>query len=327
MRRLSLVALLFAALPAAAGDIVGYVAGSQASIDRYDRFPSGIGSPTPNTAAGFVGAGLDLSGIGWMTGNPTFAVSLLAAVPTNNPAAPAVGRYVIGANHVGLPATVTFADNQGVTHSYSVVATQRLTTGGVASDLIVGRLAADVPTADGIRPLPLADVTAASVVGLNALAYGQKDSYGTNRRQLGLATLTGTEVIDYGGSDPSPTETAKWDRIPGQPGSVQLVGGDSGGPLIARGLNGETALVGVHNAIDGVTSYSSFVPRAEYVTQLNAFMGVDGYRVLFAPVPEPAGLLAVGLFGCWVVRDRRRVGRCLQRAVPGRAECFVEPGA
>ena len=311
MRRLPALFACLLASPAWAGDLVGYVAGSQASIDRFDRFPNGIANPTPNASGSFVGAGLDLSGIGWLTGNPTFAVSLIAAVPSATPTDPAVGRYILGAAHVGFGANVTFADNQGVTHTYSVTGTQRLTTNGVPSDILIGRLSANVPAGDGVKPLPLAQLTPATAVGLEAFAYTQNTAYGSTgpngtgdptRRQLGLATIGSVEQVDFGAGN-SPTMDAVWQRDPGRTGSVLLTGGDSGGPLFTRGQNGETALIGGHMGADagqGI-SVSSFLPEAEYVTQLNQFMGVDGYQVLFAPVPEPAGLLAAAaaVAGVW----------------------------
>ncbi len=307
MRRLPALLACLLAAPAWAGDIVGYVANSQTSIDTFDRWPNGIASPTPNGAAGFVGAGLNLSGIGWRADNPTFAVSLIAAVPTADPSAPAVGRYILGAAHVGLGTSVTFADNLGVTHTYAVTATQRLTTNGVLSDILIGRLSANVPSGDGIKPLPLAAVTRTTAVGLEAYAYTQNAAYGSTRRQLGLATIGAVQQVDFGPGN-SPTVDAVWQRDLNRTGSVLLTGGDSGGPLFTRGLNGETALIGAHMGVDagqGV-SVSSFLPEAEYVTQLSQFMGVDGYQVLFAPVPEPTGLLAVAVVGALAWRRRAR---------------------
>jgi hypothetical protein len=314
-RYLLALALVFTAVaPAVAGDIVGYVSGNAASIATYDRFPNGINSPTPNTSSSFVGAGLDLSGIGWLTNNPTFATSLLAGVPVADPNGPAVGRYIVGANHVGFGPSVTFAENTGVTHTYSVTSTLRLTTNGVPSDILIGRLAS-APTADGIAALPLAELTATNAVGVKSYAYGQNANYGADRRQLGLATIGDVQTVSFGGGD-SPTVDAIWQQDPNQPGSVLLVGGDSGGPLFTRGAHGETALIGAHMGVDAqqLLSASSFLPTPEYVLQINGFMLQDGLQVQVVPVPEPAGLLA---FVVGAVAWRRWVGGTRGANVPG----------
>ena len=161
------------------------------------------------------------------------------------------------------------------------------------SDILIGRLAT-APTADGIASLPLADLTATTAVGVHSYAYGQNENYGAVRRQLGLATIGDVQTVAFGGGD-SPTVDAIWQQDPNQPGSVLLLGGDSGGPLFTRGSNGETALIGSHMGVDTsqLLSASSFLPTPEYVVQINGFMLQDGQQVQIAPVPEPVGLLAV----------------------------------
>ena len=310
-RRLLALALVFAAVPpAGAGDIIGYVppgqSGNAASVDSFDRFPNGIGSPTPNSSTSFVGAGLDLSGVGWLTNDSTFATSLLASVSVADPNAAAVGRYVVGANHVGFGSGITFADNAGVTHAYSVVSTLRLTTNGVPSDVLIGRLST-APTADGIGTLPPAGLTSATAVGVESYAYGQNAIYGADRRQLGLATIEFVQEVAFAGGN-SPTVDAIWQQDLNRPGSVLLVGGDSGGPLFTRGTNGETALIGAHMGVDAGQrlSFSSFVPTPEYVQQIDTFMLQDGLRVQIVPVPEPAGLLAVVVIGAAAWRRLRK---------------------
>jgi hypothetical protein len=301
--------VLLATSPTAAGDIVGYASpgepGNAVSIATYDRFPNGMSNPTPNTSSNFVGTGLNLSGIGWLTTTPVFATSLLAAVPISNPNGPAIGQYVVGANHVGFEGSVTFADNAGVTHTYAVTSAIRLTTNGVPSDIVIGRLAT-APTADGITALPLANLTSTTAIGVEAYAYGQNESYGADRRQLGLATIGDVQTVSFDGGI-SPTVDAIWQLDPDRPGSVLLIGGDSGGPLFTRGSNGETALIGAHMGVDveQMLSVSSFLPTPEYLLQINDFMLQDGLQVQIVPVPEPAGTMAVMGIGIVVWRRSR----------------------
>ena len=315
MRRLPALLACLLASPAWAGDLVGYVAGNQASIDTFDRWPDGIASPARNPSGSFVGAGIDLSGIGWRTDAPTFAVSLISP------------QYIVGAAHVGFGSTVTFADNGGQVHTYALatnpdgsVQTRQLTTPGQGtSDVLVARLAAPVSAADGVRFLRFADVNATTAVGLEAFAYTQNTAYGSTgpngtgdptRRQLGLATISQVGTVAFGTAEnpTSPTTGAVWRQDANRTGSVLLTGGDSGGPLFARGydaqgVGSEAALIGCHFGVDekSPTSVSSFLPDADtvggYVAQMNDFMSQDGYQVLFVPVPEPAGLLAVAVVG------------------------------
>ena len=214
----------------------------------------------------------------------------------------------MGANHVGFGPSVTFAENTGATHTYSVTDTLRLTTNGVPSDILIGRLAT-APTADGIAaPAAGRRLTPATAVGLESYAYGQNGSYGADRRQLGLATIGAVQTVDFGGGN-SPTVVAIWQQDPNRPGSVLLVGGDSGGPLFTRGLNGETALIGAHMAVEPSSCCrpAASSPTPEYVLQINDFMLQDGLRVQVVPVPEPAavGLIAAVALGAGAAIRRR----------------------
>lgn len=301
------VVLALAASTTHGGVIVGYQPGSAASINTYDRFPNGLASPTANGSPQFIGAGLDLSGIGWRPDAPESALTLIAP------------RYVIGAWHVPLGPQLSFANAAGAVTTVTVAQSYRLTTGGVDSDVRLVRLTTAIdPAATGVRPIGVADVTAAGAVGLNALAYGQNPAYnvpvdgspaGTpnpDRRQLGRAVISQVTTATFAPpNEPSPTRVVIWENG-SQPGDVALIGGDSGGPLLVRGVNGDAALLGAHFGAGPNFSASSFLP--EYVGQINTILSDNGDLplVLVTPVPEPAGLLAATGLGLLVARQRRR---------------------
>ncbi|HET6574912.1 MAG TPA: trypsin-like serine protease [Fimbriiglobus sp.] len=289
-RHLLAVALLLAlAAPAPAGVIAGYDPASQASHDTYDRFASGFPTaPVPNSSSAFVAAGIDLSGVGWLAGDPKFAVTLISP------------RHILGANHVGFPGgQVQFVNAAGQVKTYTVMSTTRLTTPGQTqpSDLLLGTLSAAIPAADGIRYIGVAGVTAAQAVGLPMLAYGQNPAYAPSPH-LGTNVINGVSLESFNNpSDPDQTRVMTYDWAAGVPGEMYLIGGDSGGPAFVR-ADGDLALAGVHYGVSRSTndpqpgdfSASTFVP--EYITGLNAAMAGSGFQVTVVPVPEPAGLLA-----------------------------------
>ena len=160
----------------------GYDPASQTSHDTYDRLlPPGSRPPrSPNSSSAFVAAGIDLSGMGSVANNTTFAVTLISP------------RHVLGANHVGFgDGTVRFVNAAGQVKTYTVTSTTRLTTPGetLPSDLLLGTLSAAIPAGDGIRHFGVTRASAAQAVGLPTLPYGQNPAYATSPH-------IGTNVID-----------------------------------------------------------------------------------------------------------------------------------
>jgi hypothetical protein len=281
-----LLAAVFA-LQAPAADLVGYADDPA----RYDRFASGFpASPVATAAAQFLGAGLDLSGVGWVTAGPRTGVTLIA------------DRYIIGSAHNGFAVGtgVTFAGTGGL-RAFTVDQVTRLSTGALPSDLIVGRLSAST-AGTGVTPIPVGQVSAAQVVGTPLLVYGSNPNAPySNSPHLGLGTVAGTRQISaFGGADDN--VVYEFLRDPAVAGSAQAVGGDSGSPSLVRQGN-QAVILGTHYAIGtlGGQPATFDVFLSEYLLQIRQ---ATDFTVLVAPVPEPAGLLiaAVAAAACGRVR-------------------------
>ncbi len=322
-----LVALALHARPAAAGEIVGYDPANPNSRATYDRYTSGFpDAPVANSSSAFVGAGLDLSGVGNRT-NGNWGVTLVSL------------QHFVTANHVGLYAPgeqVRFLGSDGVLRAYTVavdasgaVRQTRLTTtfsdtpGGptrtLPSDILVVTLAAPIPATDRVTPLAVAANTAP--VGTPLLAYTQNANYGSDTRQLGtnVASDSGLGSFDTTKEKPTPTYEATavigYEYNRSRAGDVALTDGDSGGALLTR--EGNTAvLLGTHYGIsfdpaDPNSVYTSYsTDLASYLDQLSSIVAADGQALRVVPVPEPGsvGLVAAGALGA-LGAVRRRAAR------------------
>lgn len=320
---LALALTLATLAPARGGVINGYDPASAVSRATHDRFAAGWPSaPVANSSAAFVGAGLDLSGIGWISGS-TAAVTLIS------------DRYVIGAAHVGgfnAGASLTFVGSSGAVVTRTVESATVLTTTftdsqgqqrTLPSDLRVARLSGTLTAAEhGVRRVGIAD-PATVAPGLGLLVHGQNTAYGANNFYLGRNTLDRISLESFtpdAGGDPQNEATLTAIYQAGTAaGNGYLTPGDSGGPLLARtpAAADLPALAGVHYGVtnpniplDGYPadpnefSASSFAPA--YIDQINQVMAADNLTVLVVPVPEPAGLVLVAAAGVWAARRRRR---------------------
>ncbi len=314
-RRLSVAVLLLAAAPAPAGVINGYDPASQTSHDTYDRFASGFPTaPVPNSSSLFLGSGVDLSGVGWRTDNPTFAVTLISP------------QHLLTEVHVGIGSQVSFLGGDGVVHTYAVDQTNNKPvainthytdatgTHTVRSDLLLVTLTAPIPAADKVRFFPIAGLSEAQTPGVPVLAYGQNPAYSTSPH-LGTNTAAQVALASFGDPSTETTRVVTYNYTGLRPGEFYLIGGDSGGPLFTRDGN-DFALLGTHYGHSGTDtprpgvdfSASTFLPS--YVDDLNAAMAPTGFQVTLAPVPEPTAVLAVGglVIGVGMVRRRRSSG-------------------
>ncbi|MFZ4767244.1 MAG: PEP-CTERM sorting domain-containing protein [Roseimicrobium sp.] len=268
---------------------------------QHDRFASGYAtSPTPNTSASFIGAGLDFSGVGWNPSVPTQSFAMIS------------DEYFIYASHFAPSTQLSFFSpitssvvNFGVDPNFTPVRATSTITGGQTTDLMVGRLANSVASA-GITSYPILHVANRNgLVGLTALLYGHGGS-DTASPRIGTNTIEG--FVDYSvpASNVYGNTGILYTNGTGPTGEASFQNGDSGSPSFVV-LNGSLVLLGNHSATatDGQgNSYSLDTYLAQYIQEL-ADAGIPLIAVPVA-VPEPtrAFLLIIGLFAAFCQRRR-----------------------
>ena len=296
-----------AALPARAILINGEGPADVTGI--YDRFIVGTYPGTPVANPSFIGSAFDLSGVGWLSSDPSQAVTLVSS------------RYFVGATHLmpGSGSTLLFAGTDHRLYSATVDTVRALTytgTGGAkTSDLSVGRLTLALPAA--VTPMPIfyaGNTSVFSASSFNAYSGVSLFNYGHTAR-MGTNALDGFAQFTIS-SDPRTNiglvyslPTGAGERLPGE---TLLEGGDSGSPTIAS-QNGVYGLIGTHSGVLGQSSYDAFVSYTEFVNQMNVFLGTDGESLTFATVPEPGtvlfGVLLLGFCGTQRMRRGRDADR------------------
>jgi len=180
------------------------------------------------------------------------------------------------------------------------------------SDLTIGRLTAALNPADSIASYPILDLTPTEYIGLNLLVYGWYAAVGT-----GVINALGPENIYWDNNTPSIASDDVLNTLSNHDnlndtymmsftqgiaaGEALLEGGDSGSPSFVP-WNGSLALVGTHTAVDGSTSYDTFLP--EYTQS----MGDKG--IPFTTVPEPSScfLILAGLGAVAFLRRKSGTG-------------------
>jgi len=265
------------------------------SAISHERFSSGFPS-SPVANASFFLSGYDLSGIGWTSGS--FGVTLISP------------RHFVTAAHVSPGASVSFFSTDGVLRNYAVESTHTiLHTAGVATDLLVGRLADPIPGEHNVNHYStLLLGSAGEYVGMTIAAFGSGQRAGTNTiDDIGLI-----DMLPFGSPnsvDDNVVFLADYDAFSGQ---TQGQSGDSGSPSFVA-IGGSLALLGTHSAIDTVSSPTRtidvFVPS--YYTAINDRLALDGYSFgAFVAVPEPSTwAVLVGLLVLAVACLRRRSRR------------------
>lgn len=263
----------------------------------YDRFNVGTypGAPVPNPA--FIGAALDLSGIGWMAADSTRSITLVSS------------QYFVVASHYA-PASgsvLQFLGTDHLLHSATVGSYYTLTymgTGGAqSSDLTVGRLTTALPSS--VNPLPIyyrgtTNVSTPSsfdqYIGLSLFNYGRTARMGTNIlddfSEFSFSTGPATNIGLVYDHDADAGETL-------------LESGDSGSPTLAY-MDGILGLIGTHSGVDGPYSVDAFVAYTPYVDQINAILANDFQMLAFVPEPGTTllGLLVLGMSGALRMRKR-----------------------
>ena len=269
----------------------------------YDRFNVGSYPGAPAANPTFIGAGLDLSGIGWLAAVPNQSITLVSP------------QYFLGASHAlpGIGTTLQFAGTDHLLHSATVASYQTLSyTGGSGaqnSDLTVGRLTTALPSS--VTPMPIfyagpTDITNAS--SFDAYAGVSLFNYGFTAR-MGVNNLDGFTQFSFGG--PLSNIGLVYTQGAGA-GETLLEAGDSGSPTLGY-RDGVYGLIGTHSGVDTPNhrSYDAFVSYTSYINQMNAILGNDGQSLILV-VPEPGTILfGFALLGICAARRVRRMRQAL----------------
>lgn len=287
--------------PARAINIIGEGPANVTGI--YDRFnvDSYPGAPVANPT--FIGTslGFDLSGVGWLAGNPNQSITLVSS------------RYFVGAAHA-FPASGTalqFFGTDHLLHSATVDSYQTLiytgSNGAQTSDLTVGRLTTALPAS--VTPMPIFYMGATDISNPSSFdAYG-----GVSLYNYGWTARMGTNGLDgfgeFGFVQNGPVTNIGLVYTQGAtPGETLLESGDSGSPTLGY-RDGVYGLIGSHSGVDTprALSVDAFVSYTSYVDQMNAILANDGQSLILA-VPEPGTFLfGFALMGMCAARRVRRV--------------------
>ncbi|WP_395746371.1 PEP-CTERM sorting domain-containing protein [Prosthecobacter sp.] len=283
LQRIIFTLLLLSAPAARALTIVGYDAATN------DRFSSGYpDSPVVNGSASFLGAGYDLSGVGWNPANVTQSFAMIS------------DQYFVYSGHYGPGSTMDFySPALGTVVSYGVSATSyHFTYNGQTSDFSVGMLTSAIDPADGIASYPVLDLpTIQDYLGLPVLLYG----HGGGSPRLGANVVDAYGAYDLSGDTIADNYGIGYSYHSNQQGDSMFEGGDSSSPTFVP-WHGSLALLGTHSGtttIGGVPySIDTFMPL--YLDDMTAD-GID-----FSAVPEPSRALLLLLGACTLLRRRHR---------------------
>lgn len=265
----------------------------------------------------FVGQGYNFSGVGntaGLAGSGTWATMISPS-------------FFVSATHYhpGNGSSITFFENNdpsGPSHTYTVQSGVGMTIDGtpmgLPSDLWLGKLTSPISPSDNISTYSILSLpTENDYLGLPIYVYGKPHWVGRNnitviddaeeKNNLDIV-IKKTRAMVYEYNDPPPVS------IGGD--EAYLHGGDSGGPSFTV-FGGQLALLGTHYfnsdqtntdppAVDGDYSGDSFIPY--YINQLNARMlqlDPNTTEQVSVLIPEPAGLVLIGLAGLCLGRRRR----------------------
>lgn len=281
--RIILPLILLSATMARGLTIVGY------SSAADDRFSSGYpDNPVPNASVSFLGAGYDLSGVGWNPANVTQSFAMIS------------DQYFVYSNHYSPGSTLDFySPTLGTVVSYDVSSTTyHFTYNGQTSDFAVGKLTAALNPADGITSYAVLNLpTIQSYTGLPVLIYG----HGGSSPRLGANVVDVYGAYDFNGDTIADNYGIGYSYHSNQPGDSIFESGDSSSPTFVP-WNGSLALLGTHSGTTTIsgTPYSidTFMPA--YLSQMTA------QGIAFTAVPEPSRGVLLLLGACALLRRRHR---------------------
>jgi autotransporter-associated beta strand protein len=310
------MALSGACSTAPALDVTGY------SAAVNDRFASGFpAAPVPNTSGSFVGAAYDWSGVGWST--TTHAASSYKGFALLSP------RHFLTAQHyengglltAGVAARTTTGDvvsqtRQGITNlGYGFVVTN---VGVTAPDLALGTLTGPIAAPTAIARYGVLDLYTSST----STDYARYDNlpvlaYGRGSTTTGSPRAAATTVVQAAAFNSDAIQTGMITLRTGA-GSVQLVEGDSGSPLVAGWTNPnggqELAVLGLNTGVSGSFNLMSFLAVPGAMANANTAMAASGYALRV--VGNVSGTWAGGSGGPTARNDLSRGGNWSGGAVP-----------
>ncbi len=246
--------------------------------ETNDRFASGfLTQPVANTSASFVGAGYDLSGVGWYAGTGIAGAGRIRSVTLLTP------LHIIQARHYPADAGTTFqflgSDGQLRTNTI---------TGHSApiADISLGTFSDTFAKADNVAVYRVLDVRAGPLSrdlgGLPLLVYGSQAN-GIGPR-VALATGIPPQYISL-------ASIQNWSGANGV--STYWEAGDSGGPAFVRytAPDGASTLTFAGGAYVP-SGFSTLLPQDRFSWSpppiLNALTKPDGYALTWTIYDNPA---------------------------------------
>jgi autotransporter-associated beta strand protein len=257
---------LAAASPALALDVTDY------SATQNDRFTSGFpASPVANSAPGFVGAGYDLSGVGWAAANPTKGFGFVT------PQHYLVARHYGGASAItvrGADGTLHTASQESVTNTGYGVVFQGQSTG----DLSIGQLSTSMPANWQVARYAVLDLNASSSANSSynnrPLLVSGRGNDGSSSPRIGEAVVATTAVS---GAYSYLTSSRSGET------SVQLQVGDSGSPVFIPWVNPagnqQLMIVGNNAAVTATDNFYNAIGSSNVINAVNAITAADGYAL------------------------------------------------
>lgn len=253
-------------------DLSGY------SSAQNDRFSSGFPlNPVPNGNPGFVGAGLDWSGVSWST--TTHAASTHKNLALLSP------RHFLTTQHYPSAGGIRILGKDGTIYTWEgSIAIDNLGYGldvskhSTTYDLAMGTLAARVVAPSLAERYPTLDLHPSSTTdqlsnynGLSLLLYGRGPSTTASPR---IAAASANLVAAFN-NDPKQT------AIRTLRSEVVLQGGDSSSPALYAWTSPDgdelLTVLGTHTAINDTYNYTSFLSSSGGMAAANQVMTPDGF--------------------------------------------------
>jgi autotransporter-associated beta strand protein len=256
---------------------------SDYSPEMHNRFSSGFTTlPIANTHGNFVGAGFDLSGVGWLPGTGIPGTGRSRNFTLITP------LHMMQARHYpsGTDSRINFLAADGTLHSNTLLGHATVNTGTYGNDLSVGTFATSFSADHGVATYRVLDVRSSSVSrdlgGLSLLIYGsQGDGTGP---QLAFATASAAPF--------SLANVQTWSGS-GSGTALQWQGGDSGGPAFVRytAPDGSTTLTYAGPAYVP-NGFTTLLPQDRFNWSppdgINAITKTDGYAIKWTIYDNPA---------------------------------------